>query len=312
MFIPALADPRPHRPDDLRRDLVGRRSAASRCATSRGAAARPRSSCSARCSARRSSPRRSSWATRSVRPSATTRARELGPIDEGVRVIGLNSAEPVLDALKAPPIPNVDGVLLGDPRRRLGRHARATIRCAEPFAGITEVDFDEARAFGGDVGITGMRDAGADAYRQRGRSYPNRSPRSSRSRSATRFTSTASATPLDLKVRQVVPARRHRRVRPLRTSSPPPARSGACSQHRRRPVPGGALGEAPASVVFVSNTGGVFAARTTPTRSPRNSTRASAPCRCRGADDQSRTCSTRPTTSPRSSRSSSAASARSA
>ncbi len=84
---------------------------------------------------------------------------ELGPIDEAVRSIGLNKNQPVLDALKANPVPGTDGLL---PMTRAGVSVATTgdEPRAEPFAGINEVDFDAARAFGGDRGATGLADAG--------------------------------------------------------------------------------------------------------------------------------------------------------
>ena len=83
-----------------------------------------------------------------------------GPIDETVRAVGLGRADSVLAKLQTPPIPGVDGLLAmtgaGASIASVGPDRRA-----EPFAGLTEVNFDQARAFGGDAGATGMANAGA-------------------------------------------------------------------------------------------------------------------------------------------------------
>jgi putative ABC transport system permease protein len=89
------------------------------------------------------------------------RARtDLGPVDESVRAVGLGRADSVLAKLQTPPIPGVDGLLAatgaGASIASVGSDRRA-----EPFAGIDEINFDQARAFGGDIGATGMANAGA-------------------------------------------------------------------------------------------------------------------------------------------------------
>jgi putative ABC transport system permease protein len=83
---------------------------------------------------------------------------ELGPIDMIVRVSGLTGLPAVEQALAAP-IPGTDGTLrmvAGTAAvKTAGRDPRA-----EPAASLLEVNFDQARRFGGDVGATGLRDAG--------------------------------------------------------------------------------------------------------------------------------------------------------
>ncbi len=93
----------------------------------------------------------------SVRDQART---DLGPIDESVRAVGLGRSDEVLRKLQTPAIAGVDGYLklmaAGVSIASVGADRRA-----EPFAAIDEVDFDDARAFGGNAGATGMADAGA-------------------------------------------------------------------------------------------------------------------------------------------------------
>ena len=91
----------------------------------------------------------------SIRQGARTK---LGPIDEIVRSVGLESAGPLLDAVRSAPQEDIDGIL---PIRAVGA-AVATSgaeRKAEPSAQLVEVDFDEARAFGGDEEATGIEGA---------------------------------------------------------------------------------------------------------------------------------------------------------
>lgn len=187
----------------------------------------------------------------SFRDNART---QLGPIDEGVRIVGLSGAQPVLDALKSSPIPNVDG-LLAATRAGVSVATLGEDPLAEPFAGITEVDFDEARAFGGDTGITGMANAGAT---------PSGDEIVLTKNLAKKLEAKAGDTlhvygfghSLDLKVRQVLPAigiagfGRDGLFAAPGTIGRLLAAGG--------PGSGGAVGEAPSSVVFVSNTGGVF------------------------------------------------------
>jgi putative ABC transport system permease protein len=83
---------------------------------------------------------------------------ELGPIDMEARVVGL-ARLPEVEAALAGPIPGTDGALTmvatGAAVKTPGRDPRA-----EPAASLLEVDFDEARRFGGDPAATGLERAG--------------------------------------------------------------------------------------------------------------------------------------------------------
>ena len=88
----------------------------------------------------------------SIRQGASTK---LGPIDEIVRSVGLESAAPLLAAVRSAPQEDIDGIL---PIRAIGAAVATsgTERKAEPGAQIVEVDFAEARRFGGDEEATGI------------------------------------------------------------------------------------------------------------------------------------------------------------
>ena len=88
----------------------------------------------------------------SIRQGARTK---LGPIDELVRSVGIESAAPLLAAVRSAPQDDIDGIL---PMRAIGAAVATagTERKAEPGAQLVEVDFDEARRFGGDVEATGI------------------------------------------------------------------------------------------------------------------------------------------------------------
>ncbi|MFP5318963.1 MAG: ABC transporter permease [Acidimicrobiia bacterium] len=91
----------------------------------------------------------------SIRDAART---ELGPVDEVVETTGLSSFSSALAAVERSEI-RTDGILtaISAPAamRRGGEDPRA-----EPRVTLLEVDFDEARRFGGDPGATGLADAG--------------------------------------------------------------------------------------------------------------------------------------------------------
>jgi putative ABC transport system permease protein len=93
----------------------------------------------------------------SVRDSART---ELGPIDESVRVVGLGTSDAVYKDLRDQPPANTDGVMqmtsTSVAASTLGDDPRAA-----PWASLSEVDFAQARRFGGNEGATGLRSAGA-------------------------------------------------------------------------------------------------------------------------------------------------------
>lgn len=93
----------------------------------------------------------------SVRDEART---YLGPADEMVAADGLDATAPIFDDLRKRPVAHTDGLLrlnyTGVSVSTVGSDPRA-----EPNASLAEVDFDEARAFGGDESATGMASAGA-------------------------------------------------------------------------------------------------------------------------------------------------------
>ncbi|MDQ3679892.1 MAG: ABC transporter permease [Actinomycetota bacterium] len=89
----------------------------------------------------------------SIRRSAFT---QLGPVDEVVRTPGPEAAADAEQALRSMPAGTVDGTL-----RLLSIQAAVATPGpnprAEPTANVYEVDFAEARRFGGDAEATGMR-----------------------------------------------------------------------------------------------------------------------------------------------------------
>ena len=91
----------------------------------------------------------------SIRDAART---ELGPVDEVVRVTGLETFPSAVGKVELG-VPDTDGMLpaISAPAalRRPGTEPRA-----EPRALLLEVDFDAARRFGGDADATGLADAG--------------------------------------------------------------------------------------------------------------------------------------------------------
>jgi putative ABC transport system permease protein len=92
----------------------------------------------------------------SIRDTART---QYGPVDETVRVTDLGQLPAAVDALTPPPA-GTDGVLQMVWAPATVATPESGSRRAEPRAGIAEVDFDAARAFGGDAGDTGFADAG--------------------------------------------------------------------------------------------------------------------------------------------------------
>jgi len=92
-----------------------------------------------------------------IRSEARTR---LGPIDEVVLLHRATALDAVLPRLTSKPLPHTDGVLA-----EVNAAVAVTAevhgqRFAEPDAFVQEVDFDAARRFGPDPGITGLADAG--------------------------------------------------------------------------------------------------------------------------------------------------------
>jgi putative ABC transport system permease protein len=90
----------------------------------------------------------------SIRQGAHT---QLGPIDEFVRSVGIDSAAPLLAAVQAAPKADIDGIL---PMRSVGASVAtagaSADRKAEPHAAVVEVDFAAAKDFGGDAKATGI------------------------------------------------------------------------------------------------------------------------------------------------------------
>ena len=92
----------------------------------------------------------------SIRDVART---ELGEIDEVVTTTDVSQLDEIEQRVRAADLGPVDGIL-----RSISTSAAAASagpdRLAEPNASIYEIDFDEARAFGGDPRSTGLVDAG--------------------------------------------------------------------------------------------------------------------------------------------------------
>lgn len=189
----------------------------------------------------------------SVRDNART---GLGPIDEGVRIVGLTSTEPVLKALKASPIPNTDGLLVaataGVSVATTGDDPRA-----EPFADMVEVNFDEARAFGGDVGATGMAKAGATPSGDEVVISDHLADRL-KAKAGDAVHVYAFGRKSDLVIRQILPNLGVAGLGRFGLFVAPGSITKLLTAPTADGAPAGAIGEQPASHVFVSNTGGVF------------------------------------------------------
>lgn len=182
---------------------------------------------------------------------------QLGPTDEVVRSVGLDKNAAVIAALTANPVPGTDGVL---EMVRAGVSVATTgpDRRAEPFAGITEVDFDAARAFGGDQGATGMADAGPTPTGNELVMTKNLARELGLDEPGATVTVFGFANRVDMKVRQIVP-------------NVGIAGFGGQGFFRDRSVlvpegtiakliagGSGAAAQPPASLVLVSNDGGVY------------------------------------------------------
>jgi putative ABC transport system permease protein len=96
----------------------------------------------------------------SIRATATT---QLGPVDEAVETPSLALAERLEEHLRTVDDPRIDGltsIVSSQAAIAIGEGAG---RLAEPQARLIEIDFDQARSFGGDpaaTGITGDQPAG--------------------------------------------------------------------------------------------------------------------------------------------------------
>jgi putative ABC transport system permease protein len=92
----------------------------------------------------------------SIRVTAST---QLGPVDEGITVPDPAQAEKLAADLAALDDPRIDGVLSMLRAPAAVSLQRGDDTLAEPSAQLVEVDFDEARAFGGDPSATGISGA---------------------------------------------------------------------------------------------------------------------------------------------------------
>ena len=92
----------------------------------------------------------------SIRRSAFT---QLGPVDEVVRSTGLEGREQIIAAVRGVPQDGIDGILpMVAVQAAVARVGDGETK-AEPSASLLEVDFAEARTFGGDPEATGISGA---------------------------------------------------------------------------------------------------------------------------------------------------------
>jgi putative ABC transport system permease protein len=91
----------------------------------------------------------------SLRDEART---DLGPIDFVVAVDNVELLQGALEAVSTPPLNGTDGIATWTWSRAAVSSSDGQL--AEPRAELIEIDFDLARAFGGDVAATGFTDAG--------------------------------------------------------------------------------------------------------------------------------------------------------
>ncbi len=95
-----------------------------------------------------------------IRDQARTR---LGPIDEIALVHDMHQIDTVVQRITSTPLPDTDG-LLQETTSSVAVIAKSDVtgqQMAEPDAFVQELDFNAGRAFGGNVGDTGLADAGA-------------------------------------------------------------------------------------------------------------------------------------------------------
>ena len=85
---------------------------------------------------------------------------KLGPVDEVVGTPDLAQLDEVERAVSDPPVEGTDGTLRSVHASAAASAGTGDARRVEPNASIVEVDFDAAREFGSDPGITGMTGAG--------------------------------------------------------------------------------------------------------------------------------------------------------
>lgn len=181
---------------------------------------------------------------------------ELGPTDEAVRSIGLGKNDAVLKVLKDNPVPGTDG-LLAITRAGVSVSTVGADPRAEPFAGITEVDFDEARAFGGDVGATGLGKAGATPKGDEAVITKSLAKELGLRKPGAKLVVYGFATKTELTVRQIVPnvGIAGFGTDSLFTEPGTIARLVAGGQASGQAAP---TAEPPTSFVLVSNEGGIF------------------------------------------------------
>ncbi len=93
----------------------------------------------------------------SIRQGASTK---LGPVDEIVRGTDAAQQQAILTTLEAAPSPDIDGILpIVTVNASVATAGSPSERKAEPRAALVEIDFADARAFGSDPGITGISGA---------------------------------------------------------------------------------------------------------------------------------------------------------
>jgi putative ABC transport system permease protein len=187
---------------------------------------------------------------------------DLGPVDEEVVVQDIDDLERVVAAVDPSTLPASDGVLVavGAPAAVVAPGSSDTAGAgaggagdsdsapeAEPFARVAEVDFDDARSFGGDPASTGL--AGAGPTPAAGEAVVNE-----------RF-----ADELGLAVGDPVEVHAYGRTVHLtvRTITPRIGLAGGADVHVAPGTLAGLAaaateGEPPVGTVLVSNTGGVF------------------------------------------------------
>jgi putative ABC transport system permease protein len=177
---------------------------------------------------------------------------QLGPIDELATTDDLSQLDAIVAALTTPPLPATDGVV-----RAVGTGAALTsagtatgeARSVIPDGTLLEIDFDAARAFGGDVKATGL--AGAGPTPSSGEAVLNsRSARDLRVRAGDRIEVHAFGASTTLTVRQVVP---ELGVAGFRSALVAPG-----TIERLAASSAGTAARPPQGLVLVSNAGGVF------------------------------------------------------
>lgn len=173
---------------------------------------------------------------------------QLGPVDEAVATDDLAALDALVVTVSQPPIDGVDGVLRAVSTPAAIATTAGTAREVVPDGGLLEVDFDAARAFGGDASATGLAAAGATPAP--GEAVLNaRTARDLGVGPGDRVEAFAFGTSVTLRVRAVVP---EVGLAGFRAALVAPGTIEALAASR----PDGA--QPPRGLVLVSNTGGVF------------------------------------------------------